>query len=127
VDHPTRKVTNTSSSGRGEKNPLSSKIERSHKLPLRKKRKYVVQEEENHRIESDINNFSLEYMELEVDIEKMFPTMDQLGNIAHQNSSLEIIENETLNKEESFAFQSVFFDRESKKLIIKKGDMKNKK
>jgi hypothetical protein len=86
-----------------------------------------VQEEEDHHIESDINNFSLEDMELEADIEKMFPTIDQPGNMAHQNSSLEIIENETFNEEESFAFQSVVFDRESKKLIIEKGDMKNKK
>jgi hypothetical protein len=66
-------------------------------------------------------------MELEEDIEKMFPTMDQLGNMAHYNPSLEIIKNETFNEEESFAFQSTIFDRESKKLIIEKGDIKNKK
>jgi hypothetical protein len=63
----------------------------SHKLPLRKKRKNVVQEEEDQRIENDINSFSLEDMELEVDIEKMFPNIDQLGNTAHHNSSLEIV------------------------------------
>jgi hypothetical protein len=103
------------------------KIEISRKLPLRKKRKNVVQEEEGHRIENHINNFSLEDMELEADIEKMFPTIDHPGNLAHQNSSLEIIENETFNEEESFAFQSIVFDKESKKLIIAKGDMKNKK
>jgi len=33
---------------------------------------------------------------------------------------LEIIENETFNEEESFYFQSVVFDMESKKLIIEK-------
>jgi hypothetical protein len=127
MTHPTSKVTNNSSSGGGKKNPPPRKIESSHKLPLRKKRKNVVQEEEDHHIESDINNFSLEDMELEAYIEKMFPTMDKLGNTTHHNSSLEIIENETFNEEESFAFQSVVFDRESKKLIIEKGDMKNKK
>jgi len=47
--------------------------------------------------------------------------------LTHQNSSLEIIENETFNEQESFTFQSVVFERESKKLIIEKGDMKNKK
>jgi hypothetical protein len=66
-------------------------------------------------------------MELKEDIEKMFPTLDYLGNTAHQNSSLEIIENETFNEEESFHFQSDVFDRESKKLIIQKGEMNNKK
>jgi hypothetical protein len=40
--YPTRKVTNSSSSDGGEKNPPSGKIEISHKLPLRKKRKNVV-------------------------------------------------------------------------------------
>jgi hypothetical protein len=40
---------------------------------------------------------------------------------------LEIIENETFNEDESFSFQSDVFDRESKKLIIEKGDMKNNK
>jgi hypothetical protein len=125
--HPTRKFTNNISSSGGENNPPSSrKIESSHKLPLKKKRKNVVQEEGDHRIENDINNFSLEDMELEADIEKMFPTIDQPGNMAHQNSSL-IIENETFNEEESFTFQSGVFDKESKKLIIEKSDMKNKK
>jgi hypothetical protein len=86
-----------------------------------------VQEEEDHCIESDINNFSLEDMELEADIEKNFPTMDQPRNASHHNSSLEIIENQTFNKEESVSFQSVVFDGESKKLIIEKGDVKNNK
>jgi hypothetical protein len=86
-----------------------------------------VQEEEDHHIENDINKFSLEDMELEADIEKLFPTIDQSGNTTHQNSSLEIIENETFSEEESFTFQSIVFDKESKKLIIEKGDMKNKK
>jgi hypothetical protein len=86
-----------------------------------------MQEEEDHHIENDINNFSLEDMELEADIEKTFPNIDQPGNTTHQNSSLEIIENETFNEEESFSFQSDVFDRESKKLIIEKGDMKSKK
>jgi hypothetical protein len=43
-----------------------------------------VQEEEENLIENDINSFSLEGMELEVDIEKMFPTIDQTGNISNK-------------------------------------------
>jgi hypothetical protein len=60
-----------------EKRTPPGKIESSHKLPVRKKRKNVVQEEEDSFTENDINSFSLEDMELEVDIEKMFPTIDQ--------------------------------------------------
>jgi hypothetical protein len=44
-----------------------------------------------------------------------------------QNSSLDIIENETFNEDESFTLQSVVFDKESKKWIIEKGDRENKK
>jgi hypothetical protein len=66
-------------------------------------------------------------MEIEVDIEKMFPTIDQTTNTSHQNSSLEIIENEAFSEEDSFSFQSIVFNKESKKLIIEKGDIKNKK
>jgi hypothetical protein len=86
-----------------------------------------VQEEEDNLIENGINSFSLEDIEMKEDIEKMFPTIDQSGNMAKQNSSLEIVENETFSEEDSFTFQSVVFDKESKKLIIEKGDQKNKK
>ena len=86
-----------------------------------------MQEEEDQHIESDINRFFLEDMELEADIEKIFPPLDQSRKTTHQNLSLEIIENETFNEEESFSFHSVVFDRESKKLIIEKSDVNNKK
>jgi hypothetical protein len=39
---------------------------------MRKKIKTPLQEEENNLIENDIQSFSLEYMELEKDIEKKF-------------------------------------------------------
>jgi hypothetical protein len=60
MTNPTRKFTNSSSSDGGEKNPPLGKIERSHMLPLIMKRKNVFQEEEDHHIENNINNFSLE-------------------------------------------------------------------
>jgi hypothetical protein len=44
-----------------------------------------VQEEEDNLIENDINRFSLVDMELEADIEKMFPTIYQPTNIYKQN------------------------------------------
>jgi hypothetical protein len=42
--HQIKKVTQISSGGGGDKKPPSRKIEISHKLPLRKKRKNIVQE-----------------------------------------------------------------------------------
>jgi hypothetical protein len=125
--HPSKNVINNSSSRGGDKNPPPGKIESSHKLPLWKKRTSIVQEEEEHRIGSDINRFSLEYMELEDDIENMFLNIDQQESMDNQNQSLEIVENEIFDEEESFVFQSLVFDNESKKLIILKSDVKNKK
>jgi hypothetical protein len=43
-------------------------------------------------------------MELEADIENMFYNIDQLGGTTHQNQSLEIIENEIFDEEETFVF-----------------------
>jgi hypothetical protein len=40
---------------------------------------------------------------------------------------LEIFENEIFDEEESFVFQSAIFYNESKKIIIEKSDVKNKK
>jgi hypothetical protein len=125
--HPVRKVVNNSSSGGGEKNPPPGKIESSHKLPMRKKMNNLVQEEEDNLIENDIQSFSLEDMELEVDIEKIFPAMEQPENMAQQNYLLEFVANETFSEEESFTFQSVVFYKESKKLIVERSDQKNKK
>jgi hypothetical protein len=66
--------------------------------------KNIVQEEEEHRVGSDINGFSLEDMKLEAGIEKMFPNIDQPRGAAHQNQSLEIVESHILDEEESFVF-----------------------
>jgi hypothetical protein len=44
---------------------------------VRKKRKTPVQEEENNLIENDIQRFSLDDMELEEDIEKIFSAVEQ--------------------------------------------------
>jgi hypothetical protein len=46
MTYPSKKFTHSSSGGGGDKNPPSRKIESSHKLPVRKKRKNIVQEEE---------------------------------------------------------------------------------
>jgi hypothetical protein len=64
-------------------------------------------------------------MELEIDIEKLFLDDDHLDNTAPHN--LGILGIDTLDEEESFAFQSVVFYSESKKLIIENRYVKNKK
>jgi hypothetical protein len=125
--HQIKKVNHSSSGEGGDKNPPSGKIEISHKLPLRKKIKNILQEEEGPRGESDIHNLSLEDMELKIHIEKVFPNVGQLEKTAHQNPQMEIIESETFDEEESFVFQSVFFYSKSKNLIIEKRDVNNKK
>jgi hypothetical protein len=66
-------------------------------------------------------------MELEVDIEKIFPAIEQPENMAQQNYLLEVVGNETFSEEESFTFQSVVFYKESKKLIVERTHQKNKK
>lgn len=86
-----------------------------------------MQVEENNLIENDIQSFSLEDMELEADIEKIFHAIEQEEHVTQKDSVLEVIVNETFSEEESFTFQSVVFDRESKKLIMERMDQKNKK
>lgn len=77
-----------------DKNPPSGKIESSHKLPVRKKRKTPLQEEENNLLENDIQSFSLEDMELEADIEKIqFPEIEQQEHVVQQNTALEVVGN----------------------------------
>jgi hypothetical protein len=126
MTHPIKKTVNNSSSGGGEKNPPPGKIENSHKFPVRKKRKNLVQEEEN-IIENNIQIFSLEGIQLESNIEKNFLAIEQQEQMSQQDSLLEVIGNETFNEEESFTFKSVVFDKESKKLIVERSDQNNKK
>jgi hypothetical protein len=92
-----------------------------------KKRKTIVQEQEGPRGEIDIYDLSIEDMEIEIDIDKMFPDDDHVESTAPQNPGMEIIGIDTLDKEDSFAFQKVVFDNESKKLIIENRDVKNEK
>jgi hypothetical protein len=125
--HLVRKIYKNNSSSGGEKNHPLEKIENSHKLSVRKKRKNLIQEEEDNLIENEIQRFSLDDMKLEVDIEKIFPTMEQPEIVTQKNVLLEVVSNEIFSEEESFTFQSVIFYKESKKLIVEIGDQKNKK
>jgi hypothetical protein len=95
-------------------------------VSAKNEKKKIVQEHEGPRGEIDIHYLSLEDMELEIDIDKNFPDDDHLESNAPHNPWMEIIGIDTVDEEESFAFQSTIFDSESKKLIIEKIDVKNK-
>jgi hypothetical protein len=62
--YPSKKATQKSSNGGGDKNPLYRKIDSSHKLPLTKKRKNIVGQAEEPKIE-------VEHMQPENEIEHM--------------------------------------------------------
>ena len=79
-----------------------------------------MQEHEEQRGEIDIHDLSLKDMELEIDIDKMFPDDDQLESTAPHNLGMEIIDINTLDEEESFSFQSDVFDNESTKMVIER-------
>jgi hypothetical protein len=118
--HPGKKETHNSSNEGGDKNPPLGKIDSSHKLLVRKKRKNVVEEVEETRTES-------EDMELEIDMDNVFHNVDKPREVIHHNRQMEIAETEIFDEDESFVFQSVVFDSESKNLIIEKRDVRNKK
>jgi hypothetical protein len=51
--HPSKKATQKSSNGGGYKNPPRAKIDSSHKLPLTKRRKNIIGQAKEPKIESD--------------------------------------------------------------------------
>jgi hypothetical protein len=114
MTHSNKKATQNYSNEGGDKNPPPGKINSSHKLLVRKNRKNVVEEAEEPQTESDIHVFSLEDMELETDLENVFPNFDQPGDAIHHNPLMEITETKIFDKDESFVFQSTVFDNESK-------------
>jgi hypothetical protein len=117
--HPSKKETQKSSNGGGDKNPPRTKIDSSHKVPLTKKRKNIVGQADEPKIES-------EQMQLEIEIEHMHkvgPSADAM----HHSSAMEIAETDIFYEDESFVFQSVVFDSQSKNIVIEKRDVTNKK
>jgi hypothetical protein len=92
--HLSKKETNKSSNGGGDKNPPRIKIDSSHKLPLEKKRKNNVGKAEEPKIEC-------EQLQLEIETEHMH----KIGSFA-----VEISETKFFDEDESFIFQSVVFD-----------------
>jgi hypothetical protein len=96
------------------------KIDSSHKLPVKKKGKRIVGEVDDPKIES-------ENMDLDADMDSIFCNLDHPGDTIHHSYPMDIVDAEFFYEDESFVFQSVVFESESKKLIIEKRDVKNKK
>jgi hypothetical protein len=77
-----------------------------------KKRKNIVGQAKEPEIES-------EHMQLENEIEHMH-NVDPSMDVMHHSSTMEIDETDIFYEDESFVFQSVVFDSQSKNLIIEK-------
>jgi hypothetical protein len=68
-----------------------------------------------------------ENMDLDTDLESMFCNLDQPGVAIQHACSMNMVDTDFFYEDESFVFQSVVFEAKSKKLIIEKRDVKNKK
>jgi hypothetical protein len=66
-------------------------------------------------------------MELDTDLDSMIFFLDHPRDAIHHSHPMDISITENFDEDESFVFQSVVFDSQSKKLIIEKKDVKNKK
>jgi hypothetical protein len=117
--HHNKKETRSSSNG-GDKDPPHPKIDTSHKLPMDKKRKQIVGQAKEPEIQS-------KNMELEPDLNSVFCYLDQPSDMIHHSLPMDIYDTEHFDEDESFMFLSVVFDNQSKKIIIEKKDVKNKK
>jgi hypothetical protein len=87
---------------------------------VQKKRKRIVGEVEESEIES-------ENMELDTDLDSIFCNLDQPRDVIQHIYPMDIFDTKIFCEDESFVFQSDVFERESKKMIIEKRDVKNKK
>jgi hypothetical protein len=66
-------------------------------------------------------------MELDPDLDSVFHYLDQPRDVIQHSHPMDIYDNENFDEYESFVFQSVVFDNQSKKLIIEKKYVKVKK
>jgi hypothetical protein len=104
-------------------------MENPHKISVRKKREIPLQEEERQQVlENDINNLSLEDMDVEVDIENIqFSKEEQRLQETQQIASEVATHEEHFSEDESFTIHNVIFDKNSRKLVFEGTSQKNKK
>ena len=87
---------------------------------MQKKGKRIVGEVKQPEIYS-------ENMDLDDDLESIFYNLDQPGDVIQHAFSMDMVDTLIFYEDESFIFHNVVFESESKKLIIEKRDVKNKK
>ena len=66
-------------------------------------------------------------MDIDADLESIFCNLDQPRDPIQHACSMDMVDTEIFYEDESFVFHSAVFESESKKLIIEKRDVKNKK
>jgi hypothetical protein len=66
-------------------------------------------------------------MDLDTDLESIFCNLDEPSHAIQNACSMDMVGTKIFDEDESFVFQSVVFETESKKFIIAKRDVKNKK
>jgi hypothetical protein len=66
-------------------------------------------------------------MDVEPDLDSVILNLDQPGDSIQHSRPMDIADTKIFDEDESFVFQSTVFDNKSKKLIIEKRDVKNKK
>jgi hypothetical protein len=106
--------TNNSGDG-GDRNPPQGKLEKPHKLQVKRKRTNSQQEVEQHVPEIEA---SLEDMDLEVDIENIqFLDDDQILQETQKLAVELVIQEEVFLEEESISVQNALFDKTSRKVF----------
>jgi hypothetical protein len=83
---------------------------------VEKKRKKNVAQAEDPKIQS-------ENMEIDIDLDAMFPFFDQPEDAIHHSHPMDISVAQNFDEDESFLFQSTVSDSRIKKLIFQKKKM----
>ena len=66
-------------------------------------------------------------MQLETVVDDVFRKVDLPTDAMHHSLTMEIVETDIFYEDESFVFQSVVFDSQSKNMVIEKRDVTNRK
>ena len=96
MTHPSKKETQKSSNGGGDKNPPRTKIDSCHKVPQTKKRKKIIGQADEPEIES-------EQMQLEIETQHIHK-IGSFVDAIHHSSAMEIAETDIFYEDESFVF-----------------------
>jgi hypothetical protein len=108
--HPSKKETQKSSNGGGDKNPPRINIDSSQKAPLTKK----IKNNAGHAEEPESKSGKLQ---IEIEVEQI----QKIGS-----SAVDISDTKFFDLDEPFVIQSTNFDSQSKSIVIQKRDVTNR-